>query len=207
MLLITAFEPFDIDPENSSGLVMAELATQYNRENVNKVTLPVSFARAAAELERAIVRHRPKAVLALGQADSRSVLTVEQVALNWLDARIADEDGAQPIDQKIEEAADTSLWSQLSARDLSLKAQAQGVDCEVSYTAGTYVCNFLFYKLLQLGLKYNFKGTFVHIPLLKEQKIGFGRESKRPAPHLTKAQATRAIEAIAQEIIFQVQHG
>ncbi|MGE0764101.1 MAG: pyroglutamyl-peptidase I [Bdellovibrionales bacterium] len=195
MILISAFEPFDIDPENSSELVLQALSQQ---KNVVKTILPVSFAKAWPALLEQIHHHDPEIVLSLGQADRRDKISLEQVALNLLEARIQDADGEQPTGQFISADGPLALLSRLPNSQLLSKLTQTGIEAEISFHAGTYVCNALMYKLLEWALKTKRYAGFVHLPLLQEQRLGHGRV--RPQAHMKLATAVTAVGLLLDEL-------
>lgn len=199
MILVSAFSPFDVDPENSTELII-ESAKEQNWTGVSFVTLPVSFSRAWSTLKQAIDQCRPTTVLSLGQADSRDKISIERVALNWQDARILDGDGKQPVDEPIQTLGPLALPARLPTRSLVSALSAVGLPAELSYFAGTYVCNALMYDLLYWAEQKGCQAGFVHFPLLVDQKLGPGREAKRPAVHLTLDRAVLALQTLIKEL-------
>lgn len=198
MILVSAFEPFDIDPENSTELALREYL-KTNPPGVQGVVLPVSFARSWPALHEKIKALNPSAVIALGQAESRSKITVEQVGLNWIDARIADADGRQPVDVRIDDGPE-AVRTLLPARGLVGSLARAGLAADLSYTAGTFVCNSLMYFLIRWGVQTGVPSGFVHFPLLAEQKLGAGREHLRPPAVLKLNDAVRAVSVLVGEM-------
>src|SRR5690606_37700984 len=114
---------------------------------VRSVLLPCVFGRALEVLDAAITRHRPSVVIALGLAGSRRDITVERVALNIDDARIPDNAGCRPIDQPVVAGAPCAYWSTLPIKAIVVALQEAGIAASVSQSAGTFVCNHVFYGL------------------------------------------------------------
>ncbi|MBH9553611.1 pyroglutamyl-peptidase I [Inhella gelatinilytica] len=167
-LLITGFEPFDGDSINSSWLLAQALAdSPLQGCAVVARQLPVSFGRSLAALTEAVQQVRPQLVLAMGQAANRDVLSFERVALNLIDARIPDNDGVQPIDSPVVPRSPSAYFSTLPLKTMVRAAQAVGVPAELSLTAGSYVCNQVFYGL-QHRLRRNaaVRSGFLHVPAL-----------------------------------------
>jgi pyroglutamyl-peptidase len=123
------------------------------------------FATATSELLRQIRKHRPAAVLCLGLANGRKEITPERVAINIDDARIPDNAGAQPRDRSIVRGGAPAYFSTLPIKEIVVALQAQGIPAGVSNTAGTFVCNHLFYGLMSaLGRNRAVRGGFIHVP-------------------------------------------
>ena len=158
-LIVTGFEPFGGSTVNASWEAVRRL------ESVEKRLLPVSFARAKDEIN-ALVAEAPDAILCVGEADGRSVISVERVAVNWMDARIPDNDGAKPIDQRIGADSPAAYFATLPTRSIVARLQDAGIPAELSYTAGTYVCNCAFYALMDAIARSGkpILGGFIHVP-------------------------------------------
>lgn len=173
-VLLTGFEPFDSIEGNSSweAVKFAE-SIAVEGATITTVQLPVTFAGAPVALEAAIERVRPHLVIAVGQAAGRSGVSVERVAVNLSNAAIPDNDGRQPIGEPIlpdgPDAYSTNLplWSCVAA------AREAGVPAAESLSAGSYVCNTVFYRLMHLAAtsENHLLGGFVHVPLLPEQSL------------------------------------
>jgi pyroglutamyl-peptidase len=197
LILFSAFEPFDVDPENSSELALRGLLAR-KPEGVRGVVLPVSFARAWPALKAEILTVRPAAIVALGQADSRNQISFEEVAVNRIQARLKDVDGHQPMDDRVEVGPDETA-SLLPNGELVRVLTGAGIDAGLSQSAGRYVCNALMYSLVKWAASNGVKAGFVHLPLLVGQVTGSGREAFRPAhPVLTLDKAIRSLELITE---------
>jgi pyroglutamyl-peptidase len=116
-----------------------------------------------------LAQHHPDIVLALGQAEGRCDLSVERVAINVMDARIADNAGAQPIDVPVIAGGPAAYFSTLPIKSLVAGLKAAGFPASVSQTAGTFVCNQVFYALQHTLAGLGVHSGFVHLPLLPEQ--------------------------------------
>ena len=149
-VIVTGFEPFGGETVNASWEAVKML------KDVQKVLLPVSFRRGTAII-REIASSRPDAVICVGEAGSRNKISVERVAINWMDARIPDNDGYQPVD--IQCSGPAAYFSTLPTREMVKKMD----NAELSYTAGTYVCNAVFYALMDAAGD-AFPAGFIHVP-------------------------------------------
>jgi pyroglutamyl-peptidase len=164
-LLLTGFEPFGGDAVNPSW----ELAQRMDGEmlggwRVRALCLPCSFAAAPPALAAALAG-RPSAVLSLGLAGSRSALSVERVAVNLMDARIPDNAGLQPVDEAIVPGGPAARFSRLPVKAMVHAARQAGVPAELSFSAGSFVCNQVFYQLLHaLRRRPLVPAGFVHVP-------------------------------------------
>ena len=176
-ILVTGFEPFGGEVLNPSALVARALhGRRIGGVPVVGIELPCAFGEAITVLRDALATHRPQLVLALGQAGGRCDLSLERVAINIDDARIADNVGAQPIDAAVVAGAPAAYFSTLPIKAMVQQMLQAGVPAAVSQTAGTFVCNHVFYGLMHhLRRRRKVKAGFMHVPLLPEQARLQGR--------------------------------
>lgn len=170
-VLLTGFEAFDRDPLNPSWEVARSLdGWQYGGAMVRAVLLPCVFDRAIDALVAAMAEHQPTLVICLGLASGRSEITPERVAININDARIPDNAARQPIDTPIVAGGPAAYFSTLPIKAMVHTMQEEGVPAAVSNTAGTFVCNHVFYALMHqlAACGGGVRGGFIHVPALPE---------------------------------------
>lgn len=170
-ILLTGFEPFGGDTVNPSWRVAQALHGEViGGVRVQALCLPCIFGQALTVLKDALQQHRPQVVLAMGLAAVRADLSVERVALNVDDARIADNAGAQPIDEPVFAGGPAAYFSTLPIKAITSALQQAGLPAAVSQTAGTFVCNHVFYGLMhqlhQLRRHRTVRAGFMHVPPL-----------------------------------------
>ena len=169
-ILLTGFEPFGGDPVNPSLLIARALDGEVVAgARVEAVELPCVFHRALSALDEALAHTRPVLAVALGLAAGREGLSIERVAINVDDARIPDNAGAQPVDEPIAPGGPAAWFSTLPIKAMAAELNAAGVPTSVSQTAGTFVCNHVFYGLQQRLVGTGVRSGFIHVPLLPEQ--------------------------------------
>lgn len=177
MILLTGFEPFGGETINPSWLAVQEavvLLEESGREAV-AVEVPCEFGRSREVLRGAIDEVRPDIVLCVGQAGGRERVGLERVAINVDDARIPDNAGRRPVDEPVMAGGDAAYFTSLPIKACREALEQQGIPVEVSQTAGTYVCNHLFYGLMHLlGELDGVRGGFVHVPFSTEQGAEHG---------------------------------
>jgi pyroglutamyl-peptidase len=184
--LVTGFEPFDGDPVNPSSAVLPLLAPE-----IATRTLPCVFGEALTALREAVLEARPDIVLCVGLAGGRAELSLERVAINIDDARIADNGGNRPIDAAIAADGPPAYFSGLPIKAAVAELRRAGLPAAVSNTAGTFVCNHVFYGLMHLAVGEKFRGGFLHVPYLPEQA------ARHPgAPSMALADIARGIGII-----------
>ena len=169
--LVTGFDPFGGDALNASREAVQRLPSQIGRLEIAIAQLPTSFARAPAVLLEAIATVDPALVLCVGEAGERSALCVERVAVNIQDARIPDNDGAQPVDAPVVPGGPSAYLSTLPVRTVIGALNAAELPAEISMSAGTFVCNHVFYSLMHFAALGGqpFLGGFLHVPRLRGQ--------------------------------------
>ena len=171
-VLLTGFEPFGGEAINPAMDVVRELAGErIAGHRVVPATLPVTFADAPTALADALERERPALAVCIGQAGGRARISLERVAVNLIDARIADNIGAQPIDTRVIAGAPDAYFSTFPVKAMLQAMTASGVPAELSLSAGTYVCNAVFFALQHLlATRWpGVRGGFIHVPFLPEQ--------------------------------------
>ncbi|SFB98051.1 pyroglutamyl-peptidase [Polaromonas sp. OV174] len=168
-VLLAGFEPFDQDAMNPSWEVARALdGWQHAGATVRAVQLPCVFGDAIASLDQALQQWRPTLVVCLGLAGGRAELTPERVAINVDDARIPDNAGRQPVDTAVEQGGPVAYFSTLPIKAMVRAMRAADVPAAVSNTAGTFVCNHIFYALMHRLAQAGggVRGGFIHVPAL-----------------------------------------
>ena len=173
-ILLTGFEAFGGQSLNPSWLAVKALhGRQVLRHTVVAAQLPTAFDASLRELRALLQQHQPALVICVGQAGGRAKLSLERVAINVNDAPMADNAGAQPVDTPVQAGAPAAYFTTLPVKAMLAALQEEDVAAEVSQTAGTFVCNHVFYGLMhalatqpELG---HARGGFVHVPWLPEQ--------------------------------------
>ncbi|MDN5341421.1 MAG: pyroglutamyl-peptidase [Oceanotoga sp.] len=180
-VLITGFDPFGGEKINPAYEAVKRLPDEIENSEIIKIEIPTVFKKSYQKLEENIKIHNPDIVICIGQAGGRFEITPERVAINIDDARIKDNEGNQPIDQKIFEDGDPAYFSTLPIKAMVKEIKLQNIPASISNTAGTFVCNHIMYSLLYLiNKKYpNIKGGFIHVPFINEQVI-----DKRNTPYM-----------------------
>ena len=101
-ILLTGFDPFGGDTDNPSWRIAQALTGQrIAGHTVVAAQLPTVFEESLARLQALLRVHQPALTVCLGQAGGRSALSLERIGININDARIADNQGAQPIDTPV----------------------------------------------------------------------------------------------------------
>lgn len=191
-VLITGFDPFGGETINPAWEAVNALPGEIDGIEVIKVQIPTVFKKSAQKLFETIDEVKPDAVICVGQAGGRFDFNVERIAINVDDARIPDNEGKQPIDEKIFEDGENAYFATLPIKAMVEEARKAGVPASVSNTAGTFVCNHIMYSLLYYISKNNLsiRGGFIHVPYIAQQVIG-----KKNTPFMETTTITKGLEA------------
>jgi len=173
-VLLTGFDAFGGETVNPSWLAVRALhGRRIAGHRLVAAQLPTVFGAALTQLQALLRQHHPALVICVGQAGGRAALSLERVAINLNDARIADNAAAQPIDTPVVPGGPAAYFTTLPVKAMLLALQREGIAAEVSQTAGTFVCNHVFYGLMHALVMQrayrNTRGGFVHVPWLPEQ--------------------------------------
>ena len=172
-ILLTAFDAFGGESVNPSSEAIGRVCAPEGVE-LHRLVLPTSFRRSFAELEREATALRPQAIICVGQAGGRAAITPERVAINVMDASIPDNDGCAPVDEPISPDGKAAYFATLPIKRIRDAIRAEGIACELSNSAGTFVCNRVMYGALELCAT-KLRGTlagFIHVPYMDDQAKG-----------------------------------
>ncbi len=191
-ILVSGFEPFDgeaVNPSQDAVEALGRLALPGIA--LRTVVLPTRFGASLARLDDALAEWPADVVLSVGLAGGRNGLTVERVAINLDDARIPDNGGAQPVDRPVVAGAPAAYFANLPVKAMVAAIRTTGLEASVSHSAGTFVCNHVFF-----GLRHRAETShpglrcgFVHIPWSPEQATRHG------GPGLDTAAVVRGLAA------------
>ncbi|WP_199450876.1 pyroglutamyl-peptidase I [Vibrio harveyi] len=169
-VLITGFEPFGGESINPALEAVKRLnGRKLDGGEVVMCQVPVTRYESIEAVIKSIELHQPDIVITVGQAAGRTAITPERVAINVDDFRIPDNGGHQPIDEPVIPGGPDAYFTTLPIKAITRALQQENIPCQVSNTAGTFVCNHLFYGVQHYLRNKSVRHGFVHIPLLPEQ--------------------------------------
>ena len=147
-VLISGFEPFltssgHMLPVNPTAGIASKVSEKLGL--VESIVLPVSFEQTPKVLLEAFERIRPNRWLGLGYAENRKGVEVEVVALNVDHSRIQDNDGELRHLSPIIAEAPLALWAPFDYEALVETLSACGIPAKISTSAGTFLCNHVFF--------------------------------------------------------------
>lgn len=192
-ILISGFEAFGGQKINPTALLIEalknnEISTPAHFD-IHPLLLPVTFGESFQKLQEKMQELKPEMIICLGQAGGRAHIELERVAINCLDADIPDNSGFQPRDEKITSHGESAYFSTLPLRKFEAALKHAQIPVKISNSAGTYVCNYLFYQLMQEVRGTQIEAGFIHVPYLPEQ-------AKKGEPTMSIEELKRALEAL-----------
>ena len=193
--LVTGFEPFGDDPINPALEALRRLPPLLGRLEIATRVLPTVFGRALAVLDDALAAAAPDLVLCVGLAGGRAELSLERVAINIDDAGIADNAGQLPVDRPIVPGGPPAYFSTLPIKAAVARLRKAGLPAAVSNTAGTFVCNHVFYGVMHRAatVRPRLRAGFLHVPYLPVQAARHDS-----APSMALGDIVRGIEIVLQ---------
>jgi pyroglutamyl-peptidase len=196
--LVTGFEPFGGEPVNPALEALGRLPPRIGELEVATRVLPAVFGRALEALEEAVAATAPNIVLCVGLAGGRAALSLERVAVNIDDARIPDNAGQQPIDRPVIAGGPAAYFANLPIKAMAAALREAGLPAIVSNTAGTFVCNHVFYGLMHLAATRfpELRGGFLHVPYLPSQAARHATSLGEGVPSMALDEIARGIEIV-----------
>jgi pyroglutamyl-peptidase len=203
-VLLTGFDPFEDEKLNSAWLAARRLHGRVIRgHRVEARRLPTVFGRSLAVLRRHLRTLRPDLVICVGQAGGRAEVTPERVAINLDDARVPDNAGRRPRETPVIAGGPPAYWSTLPVRSIVRALQRRGIPASVSLSAGTFVCNHVFYGLMH-ELANRPPGAdgvvpragFIHVPFLPVQAARHHDQPSLPLEMIVEALALAVMTSV-----------
>lgn len=196
-VLITGFDPFGGAVINPAYEAVKLLPDMIKGAQIIKIEIPTVFKKDGQVIEKAITTHQPDIVLCVGQAGGRSGITIEKVAINLMEARIPDNEGQQPLNQPIDVDGPTAYFATIPVKTMVQAIKQKKIPASVSYTAGTFVCNDIMYRVLHLAATTYpaMRGGFIHVPYLPEQAIDLPEGTPTMSAETISQALATAIEA------------
>jgi pyroglutamyl-peptidase len=191
--LVTGFEPFGGETVNPAIEALGRLPPRLGALEVATGVVPAIFGQAIDVLTDAVAVTAPDIVLCVGLAGGRAALSLERVAINIDDARIPDNGGQQPIDRPVVAGGPPAYFTNLPIKAAVAALRAAGLPAIVSNSAGTFVCNHVFYGLMHLAATRwpSLRGGFLHVPYLPSQAA-----RQDGAPSMALEDIVRGIEIV-----------
>lgn len=201
-ILVTGFDPFGGEKTNPAYEAVKLLPDEISGSEIIKLQIPTVFTRSAEVVEDAIKKHNPDVVLSIGQAGGRSSLSIERVAINLAEARIPDNDGQQPINEKLHEDGKNAYFATIPVKGIVKHIRDKNLPANISYTAGTYVCNSIMYQVLHMTYQRykDIRAGFIHVPFSTQQAV----DKPDGTPSMSLESIAKGIEYAIEAIVDQL---
>ena len=196
-VIVTAFDPFGGETVNPALVAVMALPDTIEGVQIIKQELPTVYGKNFDVLLPVLEQEKPDAVISVGQAGGRSNFSIERVAINIDDAKMADNDGIVLTDRTIVQGAPAAYFSTLPIKVIIEDLHHAQIPASVSNTAGTFVCNHIMYTTLHYALVHKLKMQvgFIHVPYLPVQTL-----TKPSAPSMSLENMTRGLETIIRTV-------
>lgn len=173
-ILLTGFQPFGGETINPSFEAIKELDLTSFPADIFIFEIPVAFYDSSRLVINKINELHPDIIIMIGQAGGRKDISIERIAINIDDATTPDNNGVLPKDDPISLFGESAYFSTLPIKAIMDQINEVHIPCQISNSAGTYVCNHLFYSVmheLHVRSLHHVKAGFIHVPYIKEQVI------------------------------------
>ena len=200
-ILVTGFDPFGGESVNPAYEAVKLLPDTIAGAEIIKLEIPTVFSLSGPAVEEGIKKHQPDVVINVGQARGRACINIEKVAINFVDARIPDNNGEQPLDEPLQADGPAAYFATIPVKAMMQHVREKGLPCAVSYTAGTYVCNSIMYNVLYMCEKRypNIRAGFIHVPFACGQVIDKAPTTPSMSLETIAKSLEYAIEAVAMD--------
>ncbi|MCI6609516.1 MAG: pyroglutamyl-peptidase I [Ezakiella sp.] len=198
-ILVTGFDSFGGEKINPAFESVKNLPNKILNAEIIKLEIPTVINKSLDKIREKIEEVKPDVVLSVGQAGGRADITIERIGINCDDFRIPDNNGNQPIDEKIVEDGPDAYFSNLPIKAMVKHIQDGNIPASVSNSAGTFVCNHVLYGVAHIGAtKYqNMRTGFIHVPFLPNQVV-----NKKSMPSMSLETITKALKLAIEAIIL-----
>lgn len=168
-VLVTGFGPFDRFRTNPTEELVSSLSA--GSEGICQLVLPVIYGEAGKVLLGELERTQPDLIISFGLNPTIGQIALEEVALNLRASEVPDNTGRRAVDEPVQLDGPLALRSLLPNRRTLERLRNEGIPARLSYSAGVYLCNEVFYMLLRWCGENGRKGGFVHVPLTSEMVV------------------------------------
>lgn len=172
-ILVTGFTPFGDEKTNPSQDIVSALPKSINGARIIPLIIPTVRFKSIQRICEVIEKEKPDVVISVGQAGGRFSITPELVAINRDDYAISDNEGNQPIDETISLDGPAAYFTTLPIKEMVKQIRAHHIPAECSTTAGTFVCNHVFYGISDYIYHHHLqiKNGFIHLPFSSVQAL------------------------------------
>lgn len=196
VILLGGFEPFHGERRNPSLEVVRVLDEDLiGGLRVKALELPVVYAKATRVITNAITRIRPAAVLGLGQAGGRPVITLERIAINLIDGPHADNAKRHKSDEPVVPGGPDAYFARLPLREIEQALKRRRIPAALSLSAGAFMCNAVMYAALhELRKRPDLPCGFIHLPYDTRQAMRHLSAPSMPTEMMVDAVRTAIVK-------------
>ncbi|UCD95978.1 MAG: pyroglutamyl-peptidase I [Candidatus Bathyarchaeota archaeon] len=204
-IVLTGFEPFSNYHVNPSWEAAKHFdMKQIDSCKVKSFLIPLKYAEIRNSVEEILETESPKIVINLGQS-TRASISLERVAINLADLTDLPAQyncGSRPADDLLEPNGPPAYFSTLPTREILTRLREAEIPAEISYTAGTFGCNQIFYHTMHWisreGL--SIPAGFIHVPTLPHQATRTGKK----VPTMSLQTITRAVQVAVETTLWSL---
>jgi pyroglutamyl-peptidase len=169
-ILVTGFGPFPGASVNPTAPLVARIARRRGARCIAHV-FATSYAAVDRELPALIATHRPDAIVMFGLAARRRHVSIERFARNRISLRLPDAGGALPRRAAIATGTVAGMRGRAPFARLLAAARAARVTTALSRDAGSYLCNYIYWRALEAAAKPGGPRlvVFVHVPQVADK--------------------------------------
>lgn len=171
-ILLTGFEKFGDEKINPSELIVKKMSKKKIEGcYIDTLILPVSYEKSIKILEDYLGNNNVDIAIHLGQGGGRAVVNIERIAVNIMDSTQPDNDERVVQDQKILSNGEDAYATKIDVKKIAQFLNEKKIPANVSYTAGQYICNEVYYFSLYKSFQNSNPkhALFAHLPFLPEQ--------------------------------------
>ncbi|MHB1475131.1 MAG: pyroglutamyl-peptidase I [Dermatophilaceae bacterium] len=193
-VLVTGFGAFGNVALNPSERIARDLDGQQIAGTVIRaMVLPVASEQVQSDLAAAIERTRPQLIVVLGVAPGRTAVALERVAVNVKDFPLPDIDGHAPVDEPVLPDGPAAYLTNLPVKAILRRWAREDVPGYLSNTAGTYVCNQVFYLACHYARELSIPAGLIHLPSTPQSVTGAALRGQAPPSTADLATLTLAV--------------
>ncbi|UCE95578.1 MAG: pyroglutamyl-peptidase I [Candidatus Bathyarchaeota archaeon] len=209
VVVLTGFEPYDDFLVNPSWEAVKAFGNEKaGLYNVKVFKIPLIYKEIKPTITRIIDDESLGALISFGQS-YRPVISLEKVAINYADlteAAVLYNCGTRPKDEILEPNAPIAYSTKLSIRKILNQLRKSNIPAEISYSAGTFGCNQLFYNMMhKLGSeRLDIPAGFIHVPSLPSQVAKLQREKNLKLPSMNLETTIKAIKIVIETTLEDI---
>ena len=168
---------------------------------IHGLTIPVSYSSVKRSIKLMFELYNPTIVIALGLSASKPLPALERIALNYVDSSLPDIDGVVFSGKRIVPNGPLALETNVDIYSLRDYLLDEGIPIIISYHAGTYLCNYVYYLLLYESKIKSIKSLFIHIPRGRNDVLQLIRSHKRFSWFIDEKLMIRLVELTIKYLI------